>query len=207
MTPTTFTDTNVSFNTMLKEYLPYDLLREELTKRDYFLSKVEFDTNWKGGELRIPFKGGCASSVAYGELTNESEITEDLYVKATISEYKEVWGSMIFNDHDLQRHGDLKTSFIKLLPDTVDEFVQMMKECVSINLLNGSHLVSLDPLNADSDLANGIVVVDRPARLSLGQYLEFGVVGTKRAEGYIAAIDMNKSTIFIKDNIDISAGA
>lgn len=193
-----FTATNTSFNEMLKEYLPYDLLREETTKRDYFLSKVEFDTSWKGGDLRVPFKGGNASSVAYGQLTAVADITEDLYVKGTVSEYKEVWGSMIFNDHDLSRHGDMATSFIKILPDTIDEFVQNMKEAVSINLLNGPHLVSITDL---SQRDNGILSVDRPARLSIGQYLEIGnLVSGAKASGYVFSIDMNNSSVqFVSD--------
>jgi hypothetical protein len=32
-----------SFDSMLNEYLPYDLLREELVKRDYLLTKIEKD--------------------------------------------------------------------------------------------------------------------------------------------------------------------
>lgn len=203
----TFTGTNVSFNEMLKEYLPYDLLREEMTKRDYFLSKVEFDTNWKGGELKVPFKGGNASSVAYGQLTAEADIVEDLYVKGTVSEYKEVWGSMIFNDHDLARHGDLATSFIKILPDTIDEFVQNMKEIVSINLLNGPHLATLVLGATGENLAGGIVAVDRPARLSIGQFLEVGQVGAKIAEGYIKSINMNASLIELVDDKDVASGA
>lgn len=198
--------TERSFDNMLKEYLPYQLLREEMTKRDYFLSKVEFDTKWKGGELRVPFKGGNASSFAYGELTDVNDIVEDRYVKGTVSDYKEIWGSMIFNDHDLSRHGDMETSFIKILPDTIEEFVQNMKELVSVNLLNGAHIVSLDPAAAASNLAAGVVVVDRPARLTIGQFLEFGIVGTARASGYVSAIDMENKTITVAAAKDFSGG-
>lgn len=196
-----------SFDNMLKEYLPYQLLREELTKRDYFLSKVEMDTKWKGGELRVPFKGGNASSFAYGELTAEADIVEDRYVKGTLSDYKEIWGSMVFNDHDLSRHGDMETSFIKILPDTIDEFVQNMKELVSVNLLNGAHIVTLDTAAAASNLVGGVVVVDRPARLTIGQYLEFGQVGALVAVGYVSAIDMENKTISVVANKDLTGGA
>jgi transcriptional/translational regulatory protein YebC/TACO1 len=201
--------TERSFDNMLKEYLPYQLLREEMTKRDYFLSKVEMDQKWKGGELRVPFKGGNASSFAYGELTAEADIVEDRYVKGTLSDYKEIWGSMVFNDHDLSRHGDMETSFIKILPDTIEEFVQNMKELVSVNLLNGAHIVTCDVAGTDAfDVANGDlagtslaigkVIVDRPARLSIGQYLEFGtldVAGAALKAGYVKSIDMQNKLI------------
>ena len=38
-----------SFQSMLNEYLPNKLLKEELIKRDYILTNVKKDDNWKGG--------------------------------------------------------------------------------------------------------------------------------------------------------------
>ena len=192
---------------MLKRYMPYQLLREEMTKRDYFLTKVEFDNKWKGGELEVPFKGGKATSFAFGELTDVNDIVENRYVKGIVSDYKEIWGSMIFNDHDLSRHGDMETSFIKILPDTIEEFVDDMKEIVSVNLLNGAHLVTLDSAAPASSLAAGVIVCDRPARLSIGQYLELGQVGIPQAAGYIAAIDMSTKAFSLVANKDLSGGA
>ena len=57
-----------SFNDMLKQYLPYKLLSDEIIKRDYFLSTVEKDQNWKGGALQVPFVGANASSISFGSL-------------------------------------------------------------------------------------------------------------------------------------------
>ena len=202
---TAFTDT--SFDNMLKKYMPYNLLKEEMIKRDYFLMKVEKDNKWKGGEMQVPFKGGKASSYAFGELTDVADITEDRHVLGTVAGYKEVWGSMIFNDHDLQRHGSLEASFIKILPDTISEFVDSMKEVASINLLNGSHLASLDVAAAATNLATGVVVVDRPARLTIGQYLEVGIVGTLRASGYVKEINMSTKTITLNAAKDLSGAA
>ena len=192
---------------MLKKYMPYNLLREEMTKRDYFLSKVEKDQKWKGGEMQVPFKGGNASSFAFGELTDVADITEDRYVLGTVSGYKEIWGSMIFNDHDLNRHDSMEASFIKILPDTIEEFVDSMKEIVSINLLSGAHLATLDPANADSNLATGVVVADRPARLTIGQFLEVGTVGTLKVAGYVKQIDMEKKTVTLNVAKDLAGAA
>lgn len=35
--------TTASFNDMLKAYMPYELLQEEMKKRNYFWNKVEKD--------------------------------------------------------------------------------------------------------------------------------------------------------------------
>lgn len=40
--------TTRSFSSMLNEYLPFELLAQELIKRDYVLSNIEKDNNWKG---------------------------------------------------------------------------------------------------------------------------------------------------------------
>ena len=205
--------TLTKFDAMLKKYMPYQLLEEELTKRDYFLTKVEKDQNWRGGEMQIPFSGAKASSIAYGELTDVADIVEDEDVLGTISSYKEIWGSMIFNDRDLQQHDDMEQSFIKILPDKLEMFIDNMKEAVSVNLLNGTHIVSIDlvataaldgadPLGGgNTRVENGIVVVDRVARLKLGQFVELGQVGNNKiANGgvngaYIAEINIEQKTV------------
>jgi len=217
--PTTgFTTTNLDFDTMIKRYMPYNLLFEEVMKRDYFLGKVAKDQNWKGGEMQIPFMGAHASSISYGELTAEAEINEDKPVLGTVSGYKEIWGSMVFNDHDLQRHTSLEQSFLKILPDRLESFIERMKEAVSINLLNGTHTASLDVAAAGVNLAGGIVGVDRPARLSINQFFEVGTVGTNKAAGlpdggaYVGQIDIgNKLVTLYSDKaltavVDLSGG-
>jgi hypothetical protein len=37
-----------TFQNMLNEYLPLDLMKEELIKRDYLMQKVTHDESWKG---------------------------------------------------------------------------------------------------------------------------------------------------------------
>jgi hypothetical protein len=212
-----FTATNADFNTMLKKYMPYNLLFEEVMKRDYFLGKVDKDQTWKGGEMQIPFMGAHASSISYGELTAEAEINEDKPVLGTVGDYKEIWGAMVFNDHDLARHDNMEQSFLKILPDRLEAFVERMKEAVSINLLNGTHSASLDVAAAGVSLVGGIVGVDRPARLSIGQYFEIGSVGTNKAAGlvdagaYVGQIDIGAKLITLYSDkalttvVDLSA--
>jgi hypothetical protein len=81
-----------SFSTMLNEYLTYDLLKEEMVKRDYVLTKIEKDNGWKGGQLIVPFKAAGASSIAFGSLTASNDVAEDQYVRGTVASQKEVWG-------------------------------------------------------------------------------------------------------------------
>jgi hypothetical protein len=196
--------TDTTFNSMLKKYMPYNLMVEEVMKRDYFLNKVTKDQGWKNGEIQFPFMGGQASSFAFGALTAEADITEDRPVLGTISSYKEIWGSMVFNDRDLSQHGDMKTSFLKILPDRLEVFVDYFKQVASMALMNGTHLASFDAANAFDNLAAGIIGVDRPARLTIGQYLEVGIVGTLRATGYIKSIKIDESTIELVPNKDLS---
>jgi hypothetical protein len=195
---------------------------EEAMKRDYFLGKVAKDQNWKGGELQVPFMGAHASSISYGQLTDEAKINEDKPVLGTVGGYKEIWGAMVFNDHDLSRHDSLEQSFLKIIPDRIESFVDRMKEAVSINLLNGSHIASVVFGDAAEDLANGIIVADRPARLQINQFLEIGIPGlpgvdnrtAALADGgvYITAIDMSSGALTVSATqggaaVDLSTSA
>lgn len=43
-----------TFNELLELYLPTELLRQELARNDYFLSRINKGDNWQGGMLTIP---------------------------------------------------------------------------------------------------------------------------------------------------------
>src|ERR1035437_3849816 len=110
---------------MLNDFLPNDLLKEELVKRDYLLNKVEKDDTWigastgtggNGGALIVPFKAAGASSVASGSLSASNDVAEDNYVRGTITAQQEIWGSMIFNHRDLMEHESVsEKNFLKIL--------------------------------------------------------------------------------------------
>lgn len=195
---------------MLKEYLPYELLFEELVKRDYLLTKVDKDQSWKGGELSVPFMGGRASSFAYGELTDINAITQDRPVRGKVSEYREIWGSMIFHQKDLDTHTDMAQSFLKILPDRLEDFIERMKEAISVNLLNGSHF---DTIKGVANQATGELEVSRPSRFQIGQYVTIGStdenLGTADFlfEGYVRNINMDTSEIELVDLQDVFDGA
>lgn len=154
------------FQTMLNEFLTIDLLRSEIIPQDYILSQIEKDDNWKGGTLPVPFQGATASSIAFGELTAATGISQSKYVRGSVSGYKEVWGSLIFNQRDLMEHGKVsEQNFLRLLPDEITNFASRFRSVVSVNLLNGAHFAKA---TADGD-ASGNLTVDRPDRFEIGQ--------------------------------------
>lgn len=193
---------------MLKEYLPYEMLFEELIKRDYLLTKVDKDQSWKGGELSVPFMGGKASSFAYGQLTAVDDITEDRPVRGKVTEYREIWGSMIFHQKDLDTHTDMAQSFLKILPDRLEDFIERMKEAVSINLLNGPHFDIID-FAGSANLAIGKIKVKRISRFQLGQYVELGELdegadtGNLKYAGYVRSIDVDTEEIELVAEKDV----
>lgn len=176
---------------MLNEYLPNELLKEEMIKRDYLLSNVEKDDSWLGGNLVVPFKAAGASSVAAGQLSASNDIAEDKYVRGGVSVQPEIWGSMIFNHRDLMEHGAVSDeNLLKILPDTVDDFLTYMKFVVSVNLMNGAQF---DKLTAASTANNGVITVAHPERFAIAQKVQ--VDSASVLTGYVSAIDMNALTV------------
>jgi hypothetical protein len=183
-----------SFSTMLNEYLPNELLKEEFIKRDYLLTNIEKDDTWKGGNLVVPFKAAGASSVAFGSLSASNDIAEDLYVRGGVSGQKEVWGSMIFNQRDLFEHDMVsEQNFLKILPGTVEDFMDYMKNVVSMNLLNGAWFAII---TADATANNGNITVGRPDKFVIGQkVILVDPVSTNSVTAYVKTIDMNSKVV------------
>lgn len=196
--------TNRTFQNMLNDYLANDLLKEELVKRDFLLTRVEKDDGWigvsgvngaNGGALIVPFKGAGASSVSYGSLTASNDIAQDIYVRGQISQQPELWASMIFNHRDLMEHDKVsEKNFLKILPDTVDDFMDYVKNVVSVNLLNGAAFAKATALSSS---AAGLVVVDRPDRFVIGQKVIVQNNVPAFVTGYIKSININTSTVEI----------
>jgi hypothetical protein len=177
---------------MLNEYLPNELLKEELIKRDFLLSKIEKDDSWKGGQLIVPFKAAGASSVAFGSLTASNDVAEDKYVRGQVASQKEVWGTMLFNHRDLMEHDMIsEQNFLKILPGTIEDFMDYMKNVVSTNLLNGAHFAKA---TADGD-SSGNLTVDRPDRFAIGQKCSIDDDDSSPVTGYVLAINMNTAVV------------
>jgi len=189
------TATDRSFSAMLNDYLPNALLKEEMIKRDWILSTVEKDNSWKGGPLVIPFKSQGASSIQMGNLAAATDISEDDHLRGEITTQPECWGSMIFNHRDLMEHEKLsEQNFLKILPDAIDDFMEAMKQVVSLQFLNGG---SFAVVTDATDAATGIMVVDHPERFTLAQKVALTDSGTAVANYYVTAINMNTSKITV----------
>lgn len=187
--------TNRSFDNMLNEYLPNELLKEEFQKDNYLFEKLDRDDNWTGqGDLIVPFKSAGASSLAFGSLTDASDIARDKYVRGKISTMKEVWGSMIFDHRDLMEHEQIsEDNLLRILPDTINDFMEYMKMVVAINILNGNNFATLET----DGTVGGTMKVNRPDRFRLGQKVTVDDSNSAPVTGYVSAIDINSKTITV----------
>ena len=194
--------TTRTFDSMLNEFLPFQLLTDEGIKRDYLLTNIEKDQSWAGGNLVVPFRGGGASSFSYGSLTAANDIAEDTYVRGNVANYKEIWGTMKFNARDLTEHDSgagagqvSEQSFLQILPDTLDDFMDRMKQVVSVNLLTGTHFATL----TDDGTAGGLMEVDHPERFEVDQKVVIDDDDSATATGYVARDDgININTRVVK---------
>lgn len=162
------TGTRRNFQDMLTEYTPNELLREELIMRDYILQNVQKDDGWNGGKLIVPFKGTGASSVSFNKLTPAGQISQSKYIRGSIDDVREVWGSLIFNQRDLQDHNTgrmSEKSFLDLLPGELEDFMDYMKEVVSIQFGTGPHFAAATA----NGTAGGVLEVDKIDRFMVGQ--------------------------------------
>lgn len=187
--------TKRDFQDMLNEYLTNRLLKEELVKRDYVLTTVEKDDGWKGGKIPVPFKASGSTSVKFGGLTGASDVSKDKYIRGSINDYVEVWGTMKFNHRDLEMDHQGKIpedTFLDLLPDVTEDFMQYMKEVVSHQLTGGPHFAKVtDATNA----ATGIFLVDRVDRFQLDQKAVLDDSNSATVEVYVIAIDINTKAV------------
>lgn len=188
--------TQASFNDMLKRYMPYSLLEEEMKKRMFFWDKVEKDNGWEEGVLEVPFVGNEASSLLWGSLTPQADIAEADYVLGTVSVQPELWGTMIFNEKDLRRHVSMEKSYLKILPGKIDQFVRHTAERVSIQLLDNG---TVSKVTGDGQVG-GTITVARPYLFQLGERVEILDDDTAApAATYITAIDVNSGVLTIED--------
>lgn len=197
--------TTRNFSALLNDYLPPNLLKEELIKRNYLLQKVERNDDWYGGSRIVPFKAAQASSISFGSLTAASSITQSQFVRGEASQ-KEVWGSLIFDSRDLMEHNGAipEDTFLKILPDELDEFMLFFKEMISINLLTGTYLAKI---TSSSTITTGDCVVDKIDRFELGQALSIDDDDTSAVDVFVHAIDVNTSTLTLKTSASATSGS
>lgn len=184
--------TTRTFSAMLNEYLPTALLFDELKKRNWALNNIEQDDSWLGGTLIVPFLGAVGSSVTFGSLAASNDIAEEITVRGQVSAYKEVWGSLIFNETDLLQHGKLsEQNFLKIIPDAIERHVGYLSSVVSQNLLTGEFVAKL---TADGD-ASGNITVAQPDRFQIGMKVSVDDDNSSPATGYVKTINLNSGVI------------
>lgn len=185
--------TSRDFQSMLNEYLPIELMKAEMMKRDYLLQSAEMDDGWKGGNLIVPFEGQNASSVEFGQLAADTDISKYKYVRGQISTQPEAWGTMRFEHRDLMEHdGKIpEKTFLKILPGQIDDFLTNMKMVVSVNMMNGSHFATATV----DGTAGGVLEVDRVDRFSIDQKVALIDGNTASGTYYVIAINVNGGTL------------
>ena len=196
--------TSRSFQDMLNEYTPNNLLMEEMIKRDWFLSNIEIDNGWKGGKLIVPFKGAGASTVEFGQLAASSDISQSTYVRGYINDYVESWGSIILNHRDLMDHSGKipETTFLKLIPGEIDMMMDLFKQVVSTQLGSGSHFATL---TADGT-AGGVVQVDHIDRFNIGQKFTLDDGDSAPLDVYVIAINVNATGVYGSVTVSLTRG-
>ena len=190
--------TDRTFSAMLNEFLPFDLLEHEGTKRDYLLKNVTKDNTWEGGPLIVPFRGGRASSFRYGKLTAETDVSQNTFVRGSVAAYKEIWGTMKFQSRDLYEHGKIsEQNLLKMLPNLVEDFTDDMSQVISVNLLQGTHFAKATA----NGTAGGLITVDRPERFQVDQRVVVDDDDSVAITGYVKStgggIDINTGFIHL----------
>ena len=200
--------TTRTFSNMLNEYLPEKLLLDELKKRNWALQNIEQDDSWLGGNLVIPFLGAVGSTVTFGSLAASNDIAEELSVRGQVSAYKEVWGSMLFNETDLLQHGKLsEQNFLKIIPDAIMRHADYLSGMISQNLLTGSAVALA---TADGTIGGNITVA-QPDRFQIGMKVSVDDNNSSPVTGYISTINMNTGVLLVvtarggSTGVDLSA--
>lgn len=185
--------TNRDFSAMLNEYLDISMMKEELVKRDYFLGKVDRDDSWKSGTIIVPFEGQHASSISFGALSADSNISKYKYIRGQVTSFREMWAALRFEHRDLMEHdGKInEKSFLKILPGQIEDFLMNLKMAASINLLDGPEFATLTV----NGTVGGVVEIDRIDRLTIDQEVVLDDGNSAPGTFYVIAIDVNGGTL------------
>lgn len=185
------------FQNMLNQYLPLDLLKAEMIKRDYLLQKVNKDESWKGGPLVVPFQVQQASTIEFGQLADQADISNYKYARGLINQQPEVWSSLQFFHKDLIQHDGRipESTFLRILPDQIDAMLNRFRMVLSTHLFATSGAISL--VSADGTNL-GVLKVNRIDRFELDQKVvlnDDGTAGQKIV--YVIGININQQSITV----------
>jgi hypothetical protein len=178
---------------MLNQYLPLDLLKSEIIKRDYLLGHCEMDESWKGGELIVPFQGQYASSIEFGQLAAQTDISKHKYIRGSITTQPETWASLLFAHTDLFQHdGKIpESTFLKILPDQIDSMMMYYKMVVATHLLGGPHFAKATV----NGTVGGVLGVNRIDRFTKDQKVVLQDGNTAAATFYVINVSVYDETV------------
>lgn len=183
-----------TYGDLLKRYTPESLLENEFAKLSYIWANCEKDKSWRGGTYEIPLLEAGFSSVQYGSLASSSDIAE-MDVALGTQTMKELWGSILVREADLYRHGDMEQSYLKIMPEKIEEFVKFMQEQVSSGFLQGTR-IALATANGD---ASGNITVDKPYLFRKGMKVSVDDDNSNESTGYVRSININTNVLVIYD--------
>jgi hypothetical protein len=104
---------------------------------------------------------------------------------------------MRFYEKDLDLHGDMKASFLKILPNKLEQFAMRMTDTVSLSLINGWKA----KLTATSDVGGaGLLTVDHPERFTIGEKFTLDDDNSATKDLYVIAININTKVITVSDS-------
>jgi hypothetical protein len=135
-----------------------------------------------------------------GSLTAEDQIVQAKYVLGQILIQPETWGSLIFNHKDIMVHGKIsELNFLNVLEDNLEDFMDVMKYNISTALLEGPAYCKIVAVIDHLTNNTGVVLVDRPDRLHIGQKVLINLpvgeaalgAGTQPIFAFVKSIDMN----------------
>ena len=189
------TSTNPNLQEMLNEYLPHDLITEEFAKENFLWNSFEKDKSWKNGtDYVIPWEFSKPTDMQMGGLIAESDLGDmGIYKRASKQAQPELWGAIKFLQKDLERYGDLKQSFLKILPGKINDFVDYMKFVVPCVMLRNGALCTATA----NGTVGGVLKVDRPQYLHLGQRILIDDLDTGGVIGFVKSINMQTKEILV----------
>lgn len=183
--------TTENFSVMLKEYMPNELLTNEVEKLSWFIKKVKRDSNWGYGPYQLPAETQEYSRFEWGQLPAATDIPGAKYAKPEVTSPKELFGSMIFDNKDLERHdGDMKKSFLQILPGKIRKFVERMEEQANIALLGDGSICALTA----NGTVGGIAKVGKKIGVFTNGMKVTLKAGASTVSGYVNNIDINAET-------------
>lgn len=190
------------FNNLLKEFTPHKLIEKEVRKQNYFLNKIKRERWVDGQPLKMGFRYAENSSAAIGGLIPTNKIKGAKYKDVTITEHKFMSFALKFLERDLKKHGDLRTSFIKILPEEIRMAARRKSYLFNLIMFDKGRLVEF----LSNGAADGKIKVKKPQRLEIGQrvQLDFDVSPAlpSVAEAFVGAVNMNtKEVTFVQEDM------